>query len=117
MPVFHRSSGTMNQITWSRTLMLVVVFWITFSSITTYRCPNFSYISNKYLDAFYRITLNHTPAYIVDYATLLFGGREKLVRLYRNTDEASSVFTAFTSKNWKFKSNNCLVFINNFMSQ
>lgn len=116
IPVFHCTSGSENPITWGKINILIVALLAIYPSITTYRYPCGSFTNKKRLDKFYGITLHYIPAYIVDFVTKLFGSKPQLVKIFQKFDQAASVLMAFTSRQWKFNSNNGLMLIRDIMS-
>lgn len=117
IPVFHCTSGSFNPITWNQIQLLIVSILALYPSSTTYRYPNGKFTAYARLNDFYRLTLHYIPAHIVDFITKLFGGKPVLVKIYKKFDQAANVLKAFTSKQWKFGTDNNLFLINELMSE
>lgn len=117
IPVFHCTSGDKKPIKWGQISVLILTMCCIYPSSTTYRYPRGAFTINYYMDYFYRMTLHYLPAYLLDFITKLTGGKPILVKIFKKFDQATNVLKAFTTKQWKFNTDNETTLLKEFMSE
>lgn len=106
LQIYHCSTGQQNPISWKNFIYSCFVYMrqYPFTEVTWY--PDGTVTSSRMLNVFNQYLLHWAPAYVMDYAMNLTGGKPIMMRIQDKLSKAAVCLEYFTTNEWKFDDEN-----------